>query len=408
MTERPSLLDLSELEDDLVPEILPSSATLSVVADVNKLRLLFARASGVSPSKEVVPGTAYALLEAFPSTADSVAYLRITASDGEQTVSVVVDDVQVRIPGQVLLPPRRVSDILKLAPTTKIDLTVVGSSALIRSGRVRWTVAVPEGSVADLSSLVDVSAIPTQHVPAQAFLRGLQAARKAASTSHARVSLMQVQIKDGSIIACDGGRLHQAYVAGMDPAMDTTIPVRVVDELIKALQDAEDLVLGSDDANLVFHIGSDSIVAQRMLLPFPDVGQLMLAPRLSNSLTLTVDRAQLDDAVRRVRVNADPDYAVVLLSVLPSAEKPGGWQLEVSSRDRTGNNASEAIDCQWSGKQMTVAYNHHHLIDLLSVCTSEHLFLRMGEDTKSTRTPVLVEDSEAGITGIVQQVTQHW
>lgn len=407
---RPRLLDLSELEDDLVPEILPASAAMSITAPVAKLRILFSRAAGVSPTKEVIPGTAFALLEAIPSSTTQVAHVRITASDGEQTVSVVEDGVSVKIPGAVLLPPRRVLDILKLAPTDVVDISVVGSTALVRSGRARWTVQVPVGEITDLSALADVGTITTTPVPLKPFLRALRGARVAASTSNARVSLMQVRIKDGSILACDGGRLHKVSAAGLDPSIDTTIPIRVVDELVRALDASSDpqIMMGVDDRFLVFDVGDEgSIVAQKMILPFPEMQDLILGPQLTNTLKLLVNRVELHEAIMRVRVNADPDIAVVVLSTVRGTRSADDWTLEVQSRDRSGNTAQESVECQWDGKPMSVAYNHHHLTDLLATCSSELLSLRLGNDTKSTKTPLLIEDPESGIVGVVQQVTQH-
>jgi len=407
MSDQMSLLELSELEDDLVPEILPSSASLSIKADVAKLKALFSRANGVTPVREIVPGTAFALFEAVPTTSEVAAHLRITATDGEQTVSVVEDGVDVKVPGAVLLPPKRMLDILKLAPTTRVDITVVGSTALVRSGRARWTVQVPVGEM-NLLGLDEVSGIKLAPVPVVPFLCALMAARKAASTSDARVSLMQVKVKDSAIVACDGGRLHKATVAGLDPAMDTTIPVRTVDELIKALDGADELLMGFDERHLVFRVGADSIVAQRMLLPFPDVQSLLLGPQITNTLGLLVDRNELYEAIKRVRINADPDIAVVSLSIVRGARSATDWALEVKSRDRAGNTAQEVVECQWKGKPKEVFYNHHYLTDLLEVCIADTLMLRMGGDTKANRTPLLIDDTDAGVMGIIQQTTDHW
>lgn len=407
MSDQMSLLELSELEDDLVPEILPSTASLSIKADVTKLKALFSRASSVTPLKEIIPGTAYALFEALPATSDVVSHLRITASDGEQTVSVVEDGVSVKVPGSVLLPPKRVLDILRLAPTTTVDITVVGSTALVRSGRARWTVQVPVGEI-NTFGLDEVSGIKLAPVPVVPFLCALMAARKAASTSAARVSLMQVKVKDSAIVACDGGRLHKATVAGLDPAMDTTIPVRTVDELIKALDGADELLMGFDERHLVFRVGADSIVAQRMLLPFPDVQSLLLGPQITNTLGLLVDRNELYEAIKRVRINADPDIAVVTLNIIRGARSADDWALEVRSKDGAGNTAHEVMECQWKGKPKEVSFNHHHLTDLLEVCVADTLILKLGGDTKANRTPLLVDDTDAGVMGIVQQVTNHW
>lgn len=407
-----NLLALSEIEDDdLVPEILPSSASLSFGAPVAQLRTVFARAAAVAPSKEVVPGTAHALLEAIPMSKTQLAHVRLTASDGDQTVSVVFDSgVYVKTPGSVLLPPKRVLDILKLAPADKVSVDVVGDTALIRSGRARWSVQTPVGDVVDLGRLADLSLVRMTEVQVQPFLKALKAARVAASTSNARVSLMQVMIKDSTITACDGGRLHKAEIPDFDPFLSTTIPLRAVDEVIRAMNETSEpsLSVGSTDKFLVFRIGSDSIVAQRLILPFPDIQELFLRPQVANQLKLVVDRLELLHAVQRVRINSDPDIALVTLSTVRGPLGRNDWILEVKSRDRAGNTAQETLDCQWSGKAKEAAFNHHHLTDLLSVCTSEFLTLRMSDDTRSTRSPLLVEDTEAGFEGVVQQVTQHW
>jgi len=277
----------------------------------------------------------------------------------------------------------------------------------VRSGRARWTVQVPVGEM-NLLGLDEVSGIKLAPVPVVPFLCALMAARKAASTSDARVSLMQVKVKDSAIVACDGGRLHKATVAGLDPAMDTTIPVRTVDELIKALDGADELLMGFDERHLVFRVGADSIVAQRMLLPFPDVQSLLLGPQITNTLGLLVDRNELYEAIKRVRINADPDIAVVSLSIVRGARSATDWALEVKSRDRAGNTAQEVVECQWKGKPKEVFYNHHYLTDLLEVCIADTLMLRMGGDTKANRTPLLIDDTDAGVMGIIQQTTDHW
>lgn len=404
---RPNLLDLSELEDDLVPEILPSTASLSINGPVTALRALFARAAAVTPNKELVPGTGHALLEARPSTAERLAHVRLTASDGEQTVSVVDDSLTIRVPGSVLLPPKRVLDILKLAPTDTADISVVGSVALVRSGRARWTVQVPLGEVSAMTDLTLVSELPMRQIAAQPFLQALKAARVAASTTHARSSLMQVHLKDSCIIACDGGRLHRALVQDLDADVDTTVPVAVVDELIKALGDGDGVLeFGFDEQNLAFQVGDSIIVARRLLLGFPDVSNLVLTPKLTNNLRLVLDRMELADAIRRVRVNADPDVAVVTLEMVRGVRSATDWSLDVKSRDRVGNTAQESVECTWDGKAGAISFNHHHLSDLLEVCTGETVVLKLGTDTKSTRHPVMIEDD--AVMGIVQQVTLHW
>lgn len=413
MTDLSTLAEMEHDDPEYIPEILPVDARLSIKAPVAKLLELFSRAAAVTPPKETIPGTAHALLEAVQTSNVEVAHARITASDGDQTVSVVVDGITVLMGGAVLVPAKRIHDILKLAPTQTAKIEVIGTAALIRAGRAQWTVQTPVGD--SLSTLLDVSDIEMQDVPVGPFVNALSVARRAASTTDARRSLMQVQLRNGAFTACDGGRLHRADVRGIDTALDLTIPVKVVDELLKALRgtDASHMQLGYDDKHLVFRIEQDSIVAQRLLLPFPEVESLLLGPAFSNVNSLTVNRLELSSSIQRVRINADPDSAVIFLGLVPGKKDDQGqlsWSLSVRARDRQGNASQEVIECQWvgTGKARELAFNHHYLSDLLAVYDSETVVFKVGDDTKTLRTPLFLEDKEIGFTGIVQQVTGVW
>lgn len=407
MTPSDTLVELNERGDDLAPEILPDAAVLSLSASAQTLINLFSRAAHVTPVKEVIPGTSLARLEGVAGGPASLPHARITATDGEQTISVVTDEIRLRVPGEVLLSPKKMLDILKLAPEANVDLTVSGGVAVVRSGRARWSLSVPgEALFHDLGMLVDVESFKMHPVPVDSFRQSLKVARIAASDTNARISLMQIQVTAGELISCDGGRLHKIAVDGMPTEVDTTIPVRTADELLRALPGATTLLLGHDERHLVFRVDDDTIVAQRMLLPFPDMRSMVMEPKLSNTYLLGVSREELERAVRRVRVNADPDYAVVTLSIVKGARSAQDRILEVRGRDRLGNSAQEAVECSWEGGPVTMAFNHHHLVELLESCTSNHLTLKLGPDTKTIKHPMLVEDDD--LTGIVQQVTQHW
>ena len=155
VTDRKTLLELAELSDpELVPEILPSTATLAVKGDVTKLRTLFARAASVTPQQSIVPGTQFALFEAFSGGPLHAPYVRVTATDGELTTSVVTDGIEVAAPGSVLVPPKAIVDRLKLSPTEQVSFTVVDSALLLRAGRARWTVPVPVGVDEGVRSLL--------------------------------------------------------------------------------------------------------------------------------------------------------------------------------------------------------------------------------------------------------------
>lgn len=394
------LVEMESEDAEYLAEILPVDARLSFSASAHELAELFARAASVIPAREVIPGTAFALLEV---EADS---LRLTASDGDQTVSVTLSGIRTYMAGVALVPAKRLFDILKLAPVSTTKMEIIGDSMSVRSGRALWHVKVPVSGA--INARLDVSGLQIHTVPVAGLVRALGVARMAASTTNARVSLTQVQIRDGSITGCDGGRLHRVAVPGLDPTIDVTIPVKAVDEIVKALKAADDATvgLGFDDTHVVVKVGQDDIVAQRLLVPFPDVEPLILGPSYGNDHTLVAMNLELSAAIKRARVNSDPDSAIITLSVVPGTET-NSWVLVVQTKDRIGNMSKEAMVCRWSGEvSHTVYVNHRYLSDLLEALDDEYVGIKLGADTKATKSPLLVESAE--FTGIVQQMTVIW
>ncbi len=413
MTDILTLAEMEHEDPEFIPEILPVDARISVKAHASVWLHLFSRAAAVTPTKEIIPGTSYALLEAVQSTASSAAYLRITAGDGEQIVSVVADAVTVLMEGRVLLPAKRILDILKLVPSDSAKIEVVGTGALIRSGRAQWTVQSPVGEL--LSTFLDVSSVKTQAVEVGPFVNALSVARRAASPTSAWLGLNQLLIRNGTITGCDGGRLHRASLQALDTSMDLTIPVKVVDELLKALggTSSSHFELGYNSQHLVFRIDQDEIVAQRLLAEFPSVENLLLGPAFSNVNSLTVDRKELADVIQRVRVNADQDTAALHLILTPGKKDANGeisWSLAVRTKDRSGNAAQEIIDCQWVGptKPRSLVVNHRYLSDFLAAYSAEMVIFKIGENSKTQPSPLFIEDTEVGFTGIVQQMLAVW
>lgn len=413
MSDLLTLAEMEAPEAEMVPEMLPVDARLSVKAEVGTFQKLFSRAAGVSPSKEVILGTSFSLLEAVESTSDTVPYVRITATDGEQTVSLATTEaVTVAMSGQVLLPAKRISDILKLVPETQVKIEVLGSTATIRSGRAQWTVQVPPGD--SLPPLPNVEQVKFQEVPTESFLRGLTVARKAVGHVF-RNALMQLDVANGHITGSDGSRLHRQAMKDFPTNLNMTIPLAVADELIKAIKaaDTETMEVGVSEAHLAFRLNGDTLLANRLMLPYPNVENLVLEPAFTNSNSLTVNADELKSVVQRVRVNADQDYASIFLALIPGKKDSEGntsFSLAVRVRDALQNSAQEIMDCQFVGgsKSRELCLNHKYLTDLLDAYGEETAIFQVGDDTKTVRTPLFLEDTMTGFTAVVQQMNSEW
>lgn len=397
-------LATTEWEEGVEFEVLPATARLAVTGPTSALLYLVDRAAQVTPTKAVIPGTEWLQIEA-ESPEGSLPFVRTSATDGQLTMSTQSDALEVRREGSVLLPAKKLADVLKLAPEETVSLVVIGATATVRSGRAQWTLAAPAGDA--LPPRPDTKGIVLEPVPRYDLLYALRAVRLAVSTTEARPALMQALVRDQKVTGSDGGRLHQMLVKSLPARFDLTLPVRLIDEMIRALRDTkvDTIFLGHDELRVVVTVGNDEIVSQRVMLGYPDAEGLILGPAAMADRAMTVNTIELVDAVKRIRVAADPDLATVALEVAPSSK--GEWMLIVTALDRNGNSAKEPVRIsKWTGpnkpQRFTVA--HKSLLELLAAAMVVDVTLEAGPDTKTKKYPLLVRTET--FTGVLQQALQ--
>lgn len=407
MSDLQALAESQNVDPELIPSIVPVDARISFGAVTADVLSMVSRIASITPSKEVVPGTSMMLVEAI-AEAGSVPHLRISASDGDQWMQVFSSQtVRVLMPGAVVVPAKKILEALKAAPERVLKLSAIGSSVSLQSGRALWRFATP------ISDRLNTTPVHEDVEMVEVAAGGLRSALRAVSASadprSARAAFLQAHVAQGAVTTTDGARLHRQTIPGLPEAFTTDIPTKALSQIIALLEplagDATVLV-GATERRIVFHIEESKIIAQRILLPFPDIESIIIGAGISNEKSFTVLTEELKAAVRRVRINSDPDYSAILLRLTPL---PGdrGWGLGLSSQDKNGNEASEVVEAQWNGiKAREFAVNHKHLTDLLNQLPSEYCTVRVGDDTKTQKSPLLVEDS--GFRGVLAQMSVNW
>jgi DNA polymerase III sliding clamp (beta) subunit (PCNA family) len=396
------LLSLAEREDDLVPEILPVDARLSFSAQSHTLISLLTSASDVAPVKEVIPYTSYVLIEAF----DDRNEVEVSATDGERAITVIAPAI-VRMSGSALVPAKRMLDILKLTEDT-VRIDVLGTTATVRAGRAVWTVSTPPVDAHLLNfAMSEKDDWLWANVRRDELLHALELALPAVARTSARQSLMQAEVSKSQITSCDGVRAHKITLSTMAKDFKSTFPLRFIETAIKELRaSAEEWVqLKSSHSTVLLTIGTSRIYTQRLNFDFPAVNHLVLGPALQNEEKLTVKLSELVSAIKRVRVNADPEYSAIFLSLRQSR---GKWGLIVQARDKRGNASQEAIPADYEGPASSkdIALNHRYLLEFLACVDGEYVELRLGESTKSKTAPVYYESET--FTGSLQPMAPNF
>jgi DNA polymerase-3 subunit beta len=347
------------------------------------------RAAAVVPGKNIYP-----LLSNFRVTVGE-GHIRVAATDMELSVLSESTLVVCQGAGTVLIPARRFLSILKEASEGDIDVRVVKGIAHVTAGQASWDLVLQPAD--DYPALPSASDIEFTNVNRVKLLTAIRLVKGAASRDGTNPRLMAVCIRDGKVIASSHVRLHRACIESFP--VDLQVPIGAVDDLLRLLGDCqqEEIGIGEEKYVLAFRIGDDIFMVGKLASEYPDQEKRLLVPNLANNQVLTVDKADLIGAIRRVRITADPETAAIGLRLAPG-------KLTVVSRDKNHNAASEEIPVQWTSKERLVVVNHEHLQDLLGLSAGPQVIFRIGTDAGKRRSPLLLADEKIGTAGVIGQL----
>lgn len=321
--------------------------------------------------------------------------LRVTGSDLEMSILASSPSVVTESTASVVLPARRLRDLLREAPECDITITVTGDKAHIAAGPVSWDLHLyPDKN--DFPAMPDLAVVTWDSVDRAAFLAAVRAVRHAIGRDGARPPLMMVSIAEGKVTASDGVRFQRAT---LEFPGTMQIPAAAVDHLLRIMGGSESstVEVASEGNYLVFQVGSTVFLTHQLMARFPDMEKLMLRPALENKFELTCDRAALTEAVRRVAINADDATSAIGLRL-----KAG--EVVVFSSDKSYNGAEQPVEAAWSGPDRLVVLNHEFLAAMLAAWPSPSCTFRLGADTGKRKSLILLSDEKTGLTGIIQQL----
>lgn len=370
------------------------------------LQNLLEKAATVLPVKDIQPVLKNFQIEA-TLDADGQGRLRVIATDLELSVISTTEIVTVTKPGTAVFPGRKFADLVREAADDLAQIEVSDGTARITIGPTAWDLKLADGT--EYPYMPDLAAVEMHSVNRVQFLGGISACRYAAAVGSVRPNLMMIEVRNGKMTACDGVRFQQVDLLGATRhtgatyPVDLNLPIGAVDDLVKLLHttDATMVGIGTTDNHIIFRIGSDVFVANKLLLKFPDMEEILLAPALKNNERLQVDRQEFVDAVRRVRITADAETSAIVLVLADGT-------LTVLAKDKYGNQSSEVLTAGWDGADRQLVVNHRYLSDLLNMADAKSCQFWLGPDTKSRKSNVVLRDSETYMIGVINQMRKDW
>lgn len=294
--------------------------------------------------------------------------LRVTGSDLDLTITQEIT-VGGNTDGVVVVPSKLIADIVRALGPGAVDLIVDGDEAQITAGRSEFSVrTIP----ADDFPRLGQPAANEVTLSSDDLSDALKQVVKAASGDDSRPILTGVLLApEGEglrLVSTDSYRLAVRDLPGtavLESDQSVLVPSRALSELTRVLGEHDTVALRLGERDASFEVGGTQVVTRLIEGDFPNYRGL-IPDTYPNKIT--VNRTELLDAVRRVRLMAQ-EATPIRLNMSDSG-------LELVAVTQDVGQAQEALDANYDGADLTVAFNPDYLIDGIEVTPGEEVTLQ--------------------------------
>ena len=319
-------------------------------------------------------------------------HLSVVGTDLDLTVHVTAEAIGIT-DGVCVAPAKLLADIVRSLEPGAVTIESEGEKVEIGAARSRFSLRT--FPVADFPTLPEPPD-PATFLPTAALASALRQVVRAASGDDARPLLTGVLIApEGTgvrLVATDSYRLALRDIEGSDAFSDTSqilVPARALAELLRLSAlgagaksgdtSTEDnavpgpvVGLSIGDHDVTFTVGDVRVSTRLLDGTYPDYRQLIPAEYPNR---LHVGKDSLLDALRRVRLLVRDNTTPVRLSM-----RHGGVDLTVVSQEV--GDASETVDADFEGEDLTIAFNPTYLIDGVEAVAGDEVLLETVDATK--------------------------
>ena len=300
--------------------------------------------------------------------------LVVLGSDLDLTIRIQLD-VGGEEDGKAVIPGALLSDIIRVLDDGQVSFVVKDNEVQIKSGKSEFNLRTlpsddfprfeePGGNKAT----IDTKSLST----------AFEQVVKAASTDDARPILTGVLLsaeEDGlRLVATDSYRMAIRDIPGTEILGRDEIvlvPSRALDVVKRVLDNDDELEITLGEKEAVFKIQNVDIVTRLIEGEFPNYKGLIPD---KNKNKLVINREELLAALQRVKLLARETTPIRLIM----SDK----KIELLAIEQDIGQATEKIEGNYSGEEITVAFNPDYLIDGLDVMNTEEICLETTDALK--------------------------
>ncbi|MFZ0431098.1 MAG: DNA polymerase III subunit beta [Candidatus Acidiferrales bacterium] len=340
---------------------------------------------GVVERKTTIPILSNLLVEAKGSR------LIITATDLELSIRTSCE-AKVKKEGAGTIPAKKLLELVRLLPDGEIKFKLQENHWVhITSDRKNYKLV---GMSKDNFPALPAFPHALVKIPAKVLADAIAKTTFAISLEESRYTLngALLVLKPGSLamVATDGHRLAMIETdhkfEGFGAETRVLVPKKAMTEIQRLAAESGDdaaIEFAQDESHLFFQFGGRLLTSRKLTGQFPNFEAVL--PRDANK-TVVLERAELQDALRRVSQLADQRSHAVKFTLA----KEG---IEISASSPEYGEAKEAIDKEFNGDPIAIGFNAQYLLDFLGAAADGPISFELKDDQSAGQLRPIASDS---------------
>ncbi|MDE6461873.1 MAG: DNA polymerase III subunit beta [Muribaculaceae bacterium] len=343
-------------------------------------KALYSQASAVSKvinSKNPMPILNNFLVELRDST------LFITASDLENTLTASVPVLEAEGEGKFCVDARRLTDLLKSMPEIGITFNINDDNMAIEvtynGDKGKFDFIGINGNEYPSTEIEPEEDAISFTAPSNQLLNGIDNTMFAVGTDQLRPQMMGIflDVKEDGItfVATDTRKLvkYESCLSAPGVVGSCIIPVKPATVIKNVFPRETPVSVTIDSKRALFRSETITFSCQLLKGKFPDYNRVIPT---SSAYTMTVDRATLLSALRRVAVFGDQGQNQAKLRITPT---------EVTIKAVDNNyctSAVESISCDFSGTEMIIGFSAPYVMEIFSTISTEEVVINLTDPSR--------------------------
>ncbi len=333
--------------------------------------------SGVMSSSNTLP-----ILDDFLFELSEEKSLKITASDLETTISVVVQVDMAENPGEIAIPARMLLDITKTFPNIPVTFNVDMDSQEVQllAGEGKYKLIGHNSDefpqIPQLENTISVNLNTSMLVNAfgkTLFATGTDELRPVMSGV-----FCEIEEDHMNFVATDAHKLvrYRRHDVKSEKSASFILPKKPLNHLKNIMPDDAkmEVKMEYNDTNAIFQFDDVTMVCRLIDGKYPNYEAVIPT---QNPYKLVVNRKNLLDSLRRVAIFGSKSTHQVRFKI-------SGQELVLTAEDIDySSNAKERLTCNYSGEDIEIGFNSKFMQEMLNTLEAENIDVELSAPNRA-------------------------